>query len=300
MRFDQNKVFEEDVVFARQRQIPWWDQARVARTRVAVVGVGGIGCHVALEAARLGVGEIWLCDRDVVEPSNLNRQVLFRPVDVGRAKVRAAAEALEHAHLISPTTRVTKEHYDLLDEWHRTLAVVRSASFVFNGFDLPEVKRVALAAACLHYQKPMIYAGTDTISGAAGMILLQLPAPAAPCYECLQAVESQVPAGARPLFRPERVVALSSLDLGRVHAGPGDEGGLPPAATNVTAAASVTSVAMALMLQVVHGHTSHLPHRVILDLVNFEMHAYRLGRRPGCMVCGGPADEEGHFTKEGV
>src|SRR5437868_15452996 len=62
--------------------------------RALVIGVGGLGCPAALALARAGVGTLGLVDPDVVDVSNLPRQVLYDPGDVGRAKVTVAAERL--------------------------------------------------------------------------------------------------------------------------------------------------------------------------------------------------------------
>src|SRR5207248_9976600 len=69
-------------------------QQRLERAAVAIVGVGGLGSPVALYLAAAGVGRLGLIDDQNVEPSNLNRQVIFEERDVGRRKVEAAASRL--------------------------------------------------------------------------------------------------------------------------------------------------------------------------------------------------------------
>jgi hypothetical protein len=69
-------------------------QQRLAQTTVVVIGVGGLGSWAAAALACVGVGKLVLVDDDTVELSNLNRQVLFRPQDVGALKVEVAAAAL--------------------------------------------------------------------------------------------------------------------------------------------------------------------------------------------------------------
>jgi molybdopterin/thiamine biosynthesis adenylyltransferase len=83
--------------FIRQRVLAGFGargQDALAGARVAIVGVGGLGCPAALYLAASGVGRITLVDADSVTTSNLHRQVLYGPGDVGHLKVQAAATAL--------------------------------------------------------------------------------------------------------------------------------------------------------------------------------------------------------------
>ena len=84
--------------FIRQRVLAGFGQqgqAALAAARVAIVGAGGLGCPAALYLAASGVGRITLVDADSVTMSNLHRQVLFGPDDVGERKVDAAAAAVK-------------------------------------------------------------------------------------------------------------------------------------------------------------------------------------------------------------
>ena len=71
--------------FSRQTTIENWDQEKLANSTCLCFGVGGLGSVVALNLCRLGVGKIILMDRDVVDPSNLNRQLLFSKQDIGNS-----------------------------------------------------------------------------------------------------------------------------------------------------------------------------------------------------------------------
>jgi len=68
-----------------------------------LLGVGGLGCTVAMALARLGVKKIILLDKDSVDISNLNRQILFEASDLGKSKADVALNKLK-GHLASPAT----------------------------------------------------------------------------------------------------------------------------------------------------------------------------------------------------
>ena len=78
-------------------------QARIGDAHVALVGLGGLGCVIAQYLVSSGVGRLTLCDYDKVAESNLSRQILYRPADVGRPKTEAASEAL---NALNPDTEL--------------------------------------------------------------------------------------------------------------------------------------------------------------------------------------------------
>ena len=90
-------------------------QARIAAAKVLIVGLGGLGCPAAQYLAASGVGSLVLNDFDRVDESNLPRQILFRPTDVGELKVDAARVYLE---ALNPAVRI-RCVADRLDVDHR-------------------------------------------------------------------------------------------------------------------------------------------------------------------------------------
>jgi molybdopterin-synthase adenylyltransferase len=90
-RFDRQIRYFADITTG---PAPSQCQARLESARIVVLGVGGLGGWSALSLACCGVGEMLLVDGDLVEESNLNRQVLYSEADIGRLKVEAAAERL--------------------------------------------------------------------------------------------------------------------------------------------------------------------------------------------------------------
>ena len=96
--------------YARQLMIPGWDRAvqeRLNRSAVFVAGAGGLGGPVLIYLALAGVGNLRVCDRDVVELSNLNRQILHAEERLGMRKVDSASIALGRAN---PHVRVVPLH----------------------------------------------------------------------------------------------------------------------------------------------------------------------------------------------
>jgi molybdopterin/thiamine biosynthesis adenylyltransferase len=81
---DETLVIDDDDRYSRLRLIGWWDQEKLAKARILVVGAGALGNEVLKNLALLGVGEIYLTDFDHIEKSNLTRSVVFRQRDCGR------------------------------------------------------------------------------------------------------------------------------------------------------------------------------------------------------------------------
>lgn len=165
---------DEDDRFARFRLIGWWDQPRLAAARVLVIGAGALGNEIMKDLALLGVGNVFVADRDTVENSNLSRSILFRERDRGRPKAEVAAErAIE----IYPGMRVRpftgNVVYDL------GLGVYRWADIILGGLDNREA-RVAINQATARAGKVWIDGAIERLDGVARVFD---PA-TGPCYEC--------------------------------------------------------------------------------------------------------------------
>src|SRR3954467_2627693 len=94
LRISANETAASDADrFGRFKLISWWDQDRLARARVLVVGAGALGNEIVKNLALLGIGHLLIADMDRVENSNLSRSVLYRESDNGKFKAAAAARA---------------------------------------------------------------------------------------------------------------------------------------------------------------------------------------------------------------
>lgn len=150
-------------------------QERLASARVVIVGAGGLGCPVALYLAAAGVGEVRLVDGDVVDRTNLNRQVLHGDRDIGRAKVESAAEKLRAQN---PEITVVATYAAVDDGNAATL--VGGADLIVDATDNYRV-RYTLNRAALDARVPLIHGAVRGFDGQATTIV---PGKTA-CLECI-------------------------------------------------------------------------------------------------------------------
>ena len=157
-------------------------QQRIGAGRILIVGLGGLGCPAAQYLAGSGVGTLMLNDFDRVDESNLPRQVLYEPGDVGLLKVDAARRRLER---LNPGVRITTlaERLDA----PTLLAHVASASVVLDGTDN--------FATRLAVNRAAVRAGVPLVTGAAvrfeGQLAVFPNEGQGPCYRCLYSAEDE-------------------------------------------------------------------------------------------------------------
>ncbi len=152
-------------------------QRRLLNARVCVVGAGGLGCPALQYLAAAGVGHITVIDHDVVEVSNLQRQVLHRTADVGVAKVSSAARALAE---LNPTVSVSTRHTQVTAE---TVAdLIAGHDVVLDGTDnFPT--RYLVNDACVRQGLPLVWAAVLRFDA---QVSTFVPAPLVPADEAVQ------------------------------------------------------------------------------------------------------------------
>jgi len=157
------------------REIGGAGQNALLASRIAIIGAGGLGGPAGLYLAAAGVGHITLIDDDVVDASNLQRQVQFIPADMGSSKARTMGERLETLNADCQVThvaqRLSAENAESLLSGH---------DVILDGTD-SFASRFAVNAASKALSIPLV-------SGALGRFDLQLSVfnagPTSPCYRC--------------------------------------------------------------------------------------------------------------------
>lgn len=164
--------------YNRQMLIPGWGeegQRKIKAAKVFVAGAGGLGGPVSIYLATAGVGEIRICDADVIELSNLNRQILHTDERVGKPKAESAEVTLR---AINPSIKITAIK-GYMDE--STIAeFVGDANIVIDCLDNYPT-RFLVNSHCMKKGIPMVH---GAIWGMSGQVTFLSP-PETPCLRCL-------------------------------------------------------------------------------------------------------------------
>src|SRR6202046_231525 len=150
-------------------------QLKLKHAKVLCIGTGGLGAPLGLYLAAAGVGRIGLVDFDVVDSTNLQRQVLFGTQDVGKPKIAAAADRLRD---LNPDIRIDTFETQLTSD--NALDIMKDYDIVVDGTDnFPT--RYLVNDACVLLGKPNVYGSIFRFEGQASIF----GAPGGPCYRCL-------------------------------------------------------------------------------------------------------------------
>lgn len=163
----------------RLPQVGMEGQAKLARARVLVVGAGGLGSPAAYYLAAAGVGFLRLVDDDVVDRSNLQRQILHTDARIGQPKVESAALSLR---ALNPTIEIEPLRTRISADNVETL--LHDIDVVVDGADnFPT--RYLLSDACVHLAKPLVYGAVQRFDGQVSVFDAGRRRGHAPCYRCL-------------------------------------------------------------------------------------------------------------------
>ena len=150
-------------------------QRRLKRARILIVGAGGLGSPVALYLAAAGVGHLGIVDFDVVDRTNLQRQILHGTADIGRRKT---ASALDRLAEINPNVSVAP--IDVTLSSSNALEILGEYDIVVDGTDNFQT-RYLVNDACVLLDKPNVYGSIIRFEGQASVF----GHAAGPCYRCL-------------------------------------------------------------------------------------------------------------------
>ncbi|HZW42992.1 MAG TPA: molybdopterin-synthase adenylyltransferase MoeB [Dermatophilaceae bacterium] len=181
-------------------------QRRLKNARVLVVGAGGLGSPALMYLAAAGVGTIGVVDDDLVEMSNLQRQVVHGVADVGRLKSESAAETLAS---LNPLVQVIR--HDVRIDSANALEIIADYDLVLDGTDnFPT--RYLLSDACVLLGKPDVWGSIFRFDGQASVWWAQH----GPCYRCV--FPEPPPPGLVPSCAEGGVLGLLCAAIGSIQA----------------------------------------------------------------------------------
>ncbi len=224
-------------------------QTKLKDAKVLLVGTGGLGSPMALYLAAAGIGTIGLVDFDVVDRTNLQRQVIHGTKDIGRKKIDSAEESLKD---INPNVVVVRHEVALNSE--NALDIVAQYDIVADGTDnFPT--RYLVNDACVLLNKPNVYGSIFRFEGQASVFAME----DGPCYRCLY-----------PEPPPPGLVPSCA------------EGGVLGILPGVVGLIQATEV-----VKLILGKGTSLKGRLVLyDALNMKFRELKLRRNPECPACG--------------
>ena len=237
--------------FSRQvmlEEIGYGGQLKLKNSKVCVVGTGGLGHPIISRLATMGVGNLRIVDRDVIELSNLHRQMMFDEDDIGQVKVEVAAKKL---HKLNPDCNIESLAISIND--YTALEVVEGCDVVIDALDSVNA-RYALNKACVEFDIPFV---TGAAVGTSGQVFTILPKKSA-CYFCM--------------FPELDENTMPTCSIEGVH---------PPILSIVGA------IEVAEAVKIILGKTPNLSERILhVDLENLDFNSTRTFRAEECPICG--------------
>lgn len=153
-------------------------QQKIAGAKVLVVGAGGIGCPALLYLAATGIGTLGIIDSDIVDETNLPRQILFGEDDVGKPKTEVAKKALAK---INSETHIKTYNERMIER--NAEKIIKNFDIVIDGADNIATKYL-INDACVKFRKPYVYGAVAGFHGLVSVFRRK------PCYRCMQPREA--------------------------------------------------------------------------------------------------------------
>ena len=224
-------------------------QKKICESKALVIGAGGLGSPCAYYLAAAGVGTIGIADGDVVDLSNLQRQILHSTHDVGRPKTESARERLRE---LNPDVQV--EAHSTRIAAANALSLIESYDVIVDGSDNFST-RFLVNDACVMAGKPLVHAGVFQFEG---QIMTILPGQG-PCYRCV--FREPPPPGAVPSCQEAGILGAVAGVLGSLQA--------------------------AEALKVILGVGNLLVGRIlVMDLLAMRTRIVKVPKADDCPVCG--------------
>src|SRR6201985_2335625 len=225
-------------------------QLKLKAASVLLVGTGGLGAPLAMYLTAAGIGRIGLVDFDVVDHTNLHRQVIHGTKDVGKPKIDSAIESM---HDINPYVQLDRHEVALTSE--NALDILKNYDIIVDGTDnFPT--RYLVNDACVLLKKPNVYGSIFRFDGQASVFAPEL---GGPCYRCLY--PEPPPPGEVPSCA---------------------EGGVLGVLPGIIGCVQATEI---LKLAIGKG-TSLVGRLVLFNALDLKFRELKLRRDPQCPICG--------------
>ena len=229
-------------------EIGYQGQVRLRAAKICVVGVGGLGNPITTRLVAMGIGKLRIIDRDVIELSNLHRQIMFDESDIGQVKVEVAAQKLKK---LNPNVEIESLPISIND--YTAIDAIEGCDVVIDALDSVNA-RYALNKACVEKNIPFV---TGAAVGVSGQAFTILPGKSA-CYCCM--------------FPALDEDSMPTCSIEGVH----------PPILSIIGAIEVTEA-----VKIILGKTPSLADKILhVDLENLDFVMTRTFRAEECPVCG--------------
>src|SRR5271165_6283107 len=225
-------------------------QKRLKAASILCIGTGGLGSPIALYLAAAGIGRLGLVDYDVVDFSNLQRQILHGTDDVGRKKLNSAKDRIK---AVNPNVQV--DLHDLVFRSENAIQLVRDYDIVVDGTDNFPTRYLS-NDVCVFLKKPNVYGSIFRFDGQCTVFAPHL---GGPCYRCM--FPEPPPPGMVPSCAEGGVLGVLPGIIGVMQA--------------IEAIKLIMGIGEPLIGRLVH-----------FDALNMKFREFKLRRDPKCPVCG--------------